>query len=1136
MQSSDASTEAPPTDPSGGLDSRHESQGDDLERLYAAALSDIEGLLDSKYKWADDEACRIDDMVVQFRIWGVELNIPSGTLRWLQHDYVKEAAAIRVNLEAVQSSLTRFIYHLPRELIVEGKVEKETVTKTTLEDTHLELLDEFTRCVEALCDLSESLQIVISLHTNEGPAARVKEIMNTRKLASLSTKLPTPMGTVATRTQREIPPVRRQSNDREPLWPRNSTPRPTATNSIATPSSGAGSKNQSTTSRWVRDYGRHPIDDFLRWLSANESLAIDDLEQGIVCRSVSLSAVRSELEKNDGKRLVEILDVLFEDDGGPDPAELLSNYVAVFCILLQIGEGHYIQHFVDHAIHDDSEFDPELLLYKFPLSQGDDDFYRRFCEAQWRFCVPDFMKNMKKVFPDRINLPIIEKRQVARGGSATISIIKLHSSYDKLLGSRISDTHRRRSNANVYALKTYHSPDAQSYYETEVDAFRRLEWERPYNPHLIAFYGSYIHKGTYNVILEYADQGSLENYFQRTSPPWKSNDIINFWTSLFGILKALECIHMTGLYSKGEVEILNGCHRDVKPANILVISLGSSSPHDVAFKLADLGLSHFNKTIEGDAAATENTSFNGQTYAAPECLRSDGHWGYSALQAKQDVDIWSLGCVFSEAAVWISKSHDGLVEYRQARRAANNSLSDNNCLGECFHDGESVSETVLQFHSELPRTIRYSDYVTSQVVSIIDSDMLGVSGSRLTARQLWGRFDKLTQRANRRSTASSYSDAEGGNWKQVSGIQPDFSAGPSQRASFFTTIRNFDKPLNSMESLYDNYGNREYPQDSNYPRASTATTSSGSYSDPISRLTSMSRGSTVESTNQSKSRVSAIENSKQLKRRRQYDKLPHLSLSVAIQWRTERKRGNKLLNIFNKAERKAKLPGEWLFYKCQARDHVFVVDDSIHMRPHWDEMCQLFGILTYMVKGTDNDGLDLFFTMSDQTFNDQDTTKLVDIVTQRKAHLEGQSDMSLRLDHILGRYSMDLRNKYVLRNHNSSDAANKEIKPLSVYVFTNAMWTHDSNPEHSIKTMVDSLVHVGASRHQVGIQFISFGRDPECLDRLDKLDRNLGLKLDIVDHSPSNSNLWKILLGAIDPDVDGDYQSDTESSDGKSLC
>jgi hypothetical protein len=119
--------------------------------------------------------------------------------------------------------------------------------------------------------------------------------------------------------------------------------------------------------------------------------------------------------------------------------------------------------------------------------------------------------------------------------------------------------HRRTSNANIYALKTYHSLDAQSYYETEVDAFRRLKSERPYNPHLIAFYGSYIHRGTYNVLLEYADQGSLENYFQRTSPPWKSEDIIKFWKSLFGILKALECIHtIEKRNSTGEIKILNG--------------------------------------------------------------------------------------------------------------------------------------------------------------------------------------------------------------------------------------------------------------------------------------------------------------------------------------------------------------------------------------------------------------------------------------------------------------------------------------------------------------------------------------------------------------------------------------------------
>jgi hypothetical protein len=191
-----------------------------------------------------------------------------------------------------------------------------------------------------------------------------------------------------------------------------------------------------------QDDRQHPIHNFLKWLSENEILAVDDSFPGTGCSFVSLGAVKSQLEKNGRERLNAILDILFEDGGGPDPTELLCNYVAVFCILLQIGKGHYIEHFVDHEIHDQREFDPEHIPPKFPSSQGDDDFYKRFCEAQWRFCVPDFKENMKKVFHDRRNLPIIEKRLVASGGSARISIIKLHSSYDKLRGSRISDTVR----------------------------------------------------------------------------------------------------------------------------------------------------------------------------------------------------------------------------------------------------------------------------------------------------------------------------------------------------------------------------------------------------------------------------------------------------------------------------------------------------------------------------------------------------------------------------------------------------------------------------------------------------------------------------------------------------------------------
>lgn len=100
--------------------------------------------------------------------------------------------------------------------------------------------------------------------------------------------------------------------------------------------------------------------------------------------------------------------------------------------------------------------------------------------------------------------------------------------------------------ADVFAVKTYYTPDASRYYETEVDAFRKLKRSQPHNPHLIAFFGNYTHSGTYNIILEYADRGSLEQYLQ-TEPPFSSEEISKVWESLFGILKALESIHQVEL-------------------------------------------------------------------------------------------------------------------------------------------------------------------------------------------------------------------------------------------------------------------------------------------------------------------------------------------------------------------------------------------------------------------------------------------------------------------------------------------------------------------------------------------------------------------------------------------------------------
>jgi serine/threonine protein kinase len=60
---------------------------------------------------------------------------------------------------------------------------------------------------------------------------------------------------------------------------------------------------------------------------------------------------------------------------------------------------------------------------------------------------------------------------------------------------------------------------------------------------IIKYYGSYTHGNEFNILLEYADKGTLEEYFQTESPPSRGGDIIKFWENLFQLIKGLKAIH-----------------------------------------------------------------------------------------------------------------------------------------------------------------------------------------------------------------------------------------------------------------------------------------------------------------------------------------------------------------------------------------------------------------------------------------------------------------------------------------------------------------------------------------------------------------------------------------------------------------
>ena len=108
--------------------------------------------------------------------------------------------------------------------------------------------------------------------------------------------------------------------------------------------------------------------------------------------------------------------------------------------------------------------------------------------------------------------------------------------------------------------------------------------------------------------------------------------------------------------------------------------------------------------------------------AAPEARRLDEKLQRCNLKIKQNVDIWSLSCVFSEVATWVNKGWDQLNEYRNRRIDEMEQRTGKR--EDCFHDGLTVLTAVRQSHDDVIASCRADDPITPEVVRNVIHDML----------------------------------------------------------------------------------------------------------------------------------------------------------------------------------------------------------------------------------------------------------------------------------------------------------------------------------------------------------------------------------------------------------------------------
>ncbi|CAG9942419.1 unnamed protein product [Clonostachys rosea f. rosea IK726] len=347
-----------------------------------------------------------------------------------------------------------------------------------------------------------------------------------------------------------------------------------------------------------------------------------------------------------------------------------------------------------------------------------------FLEKQWMMTAPVFTNNGEhREFDTNVCLPFDSLDEKGHSNTSVVFQANIHKAHQ--IGFQ-----NDAPNLSV-ALKEF---KLGNYFEDERENLGNIRGLGS-NKHITKSFGSFSQGNRKFMIFPWADGGDLESFWQEKDADERSSELL-VWSleQMLGLAEALQALH----HNIGEK--INLRHGDLKPGNILHFFAGDGRG---VLKIADFGISkiHNVNTFERMDHPT-HTRATSPSYEAPEAVSKEKR------ARSRKYDIWSLGCIYLEFAIWLIHDWKSIQDFNEERKPK----AYTDTFAHFYHDSNGkvevhpkVNEKIKSLKSN-PQCGENSPL--GDLIDLIDAHLLRVEvDERLDAEGLRNRLEAIVNKA-----------------------------------------------------------------------------------------------------------------------------------------------------------------------------------------------------------------------------------------------------------------------------------------------------------------------------------------------------------------------------------------------------